>query len=184
MAKILIGYATNEGQVAKIVNAITVQLRALRHTVHSADLATDCSDCDPGGYDAVIVAASVHAGKHQAQAVRFVKQYRDSLQQCTTAFLSVSLSAAATEQAGLRQADEQLEAFLRETAWQPDMVETVAGAFRYSRFSRIWRWIIRLANKLANKDFARLGWPDLTYDQEFTDWHALRYFGQRFADRL
>ena len=184
MAKILISYTTNEGQVAKVVNVTALQLRALGHTVHSIDLDNACDSPNPSTYDAVIVAASVHAGKHQPATLRFVTRYHAVLQQRLSAFLSVSLSAAATEQAGLNQAGEQIQHFLEQTGWQPDMVEAVAGAFRYSRFSRLWRAIIKFGYTLANKDLAKLGWPDLTRDQEFTNWDALRAFGQRFAERL
>ncbi len=184
MAKILITYATSEGQTAKISLQLAVQLEALGHEVFIADLSNDGARCDPTGYAAVIIAASVHGGRHQTEAIRFVKAHRAVLQEKLTGFVSVSMSAAADEQAGQRQAQAQVESFLATTDWHPDLVEPVAGAFRLSGFSRCWRWIIRAGNALFRHQLKQLGWPQLNRDQELTDWDALQRFAGHFSARL
>ena len=184
MAKrILATYATREGQTARIVGVLASQMEAAGNVVETLDLGK-LSAADPSGFDGVIVAGSVHAGKHEDEVSRFVKDHRDALADRRTAFLSVSLSAAALEEEGQRRASEQVETFLSETGWQPDMVEKVAGAFRYSGFSRPWRWILKLSNRLVRKELDREGWPQLTDDREYTDWPALERFGERFLEEL
>jgi menaquinone-dependent protoporphyrinogen oxidase len=185
MSRILIAYATGEGQTAKIANALSERLQALGHSVRLADLQHQGAWPDPAAHDAVIVAASVHAGRHQKRALRFVRQHRDVLARRTAAFLSVSMSAAATKEAGLRMADQQVQSFLDEAGWRPAQVETVAGALRYSRLSGLRRLAILVLGRLFRRGLRRLGWPDdLTRDAEFTDWAALRGFADRFAAGL
>ena len=184
MANILIAYITKEGQTAKIAETIATQLQSLNHDTRLIDLAHDDPNDAPCDYQATIIAASVHMGRHQEQALAFVKQFRDMLDQRKTAFLSVSMSAASTEQAGKQQAKEQLESFLQEANWRPHMTEMIAGAIRISEFSCLWRWIIKVSQRMVNKELTRLGWPDLGRDQEFTDWDALHRFVEQFADGL
>ena len=182
--KILAAYATREGQTARIMGILATQLEAAGQVVETVDLGKLPQGADPADFDGVIVAGSVHAGKHEKEVSRFVASHREILAERRTAFLSVSMFAAALEEEGRRHAEEQVETFLADTDWKPDMVETVAGALRYSKFSRPWRWILKLSNRLARKDLDRQGWPQLTEDREFTDWAALERFGERFLDGL
>lgn len=185
MSHILIAFATGEGQTARITEALVSQFRALGHTVSHADLEDRALHPDPAAHDAVIVAASVHAGRHEKRALRFARRHRDALSQRPNAFLSVSMSAASSNEAGQQKADEQVETFLGQSGWRPEQVETIAGAFRLSRLPPLRRWIMRRMLGLFRKELDRLGWPeDLTHDHEYTDWDALRGFGERFAARL
>ncbi len=184
MSSILVAYATTEGQTAKITNALAQQLRAVGHTVDLVKLPYPKADLDFARYDAIIIAASVHAGKHQDSALRFVSQYADALRSRFTAFLSVSMAAVATEKPGLQRADEQVASFLEQVDWRPDLEENLGGAFHYSAFSRIKRWIFNLSQRIFKNELDRQGWPDLTVDQEFTDWDAVRRFGMRFVAGL
>ena len=183
-ALVLIAYATNEGQTARIAGTLAKQFEANGHLVSILDLGDTATPPDPAAYDGIVVAASVHAGKHQESAQRFVSDHRNALDASTTAFLSVSLSAVAKATEGQARADEQIRLFLEATRWKPDFVEALGGAFRYSGFSRPWRAIIRLSQRLFRRQLEQQGWPDMTLDQEFTDWDALRRFGQRFCAKL
>lgn len=185
MSRILIAYATGEGQTAKIVASLAETLEELGHSVRLADLSEAAEGPDPAATDAVMLAASVHAGKHQEIALRYARQHGDALQNRVTAFVSVSLSAAATTPPGRQQASKQAETFLKEADWRPDQVELVAGALRVSQLSWFQRLMTRLAQVLFRKELNRLGWPDdLTLEAEFTDWAALRRLAERFAERL
>jgi len=185
MSRILIAYATGEGQTRKIAQALEGQFQALGHTVRVADLTARGNPPDPAAHDAVVVAASVHAGRHQKHALRFVTRHRDALTQRPNAFLSVSLFAAASKEAGLQQAREQVNAFLEKAGWQPEHVEMVAGAFRMSRMGWFGRWVLRRMLGLFRRELERTGWPDvLGGDAEYTDWDALHRFGERFAAAL
>lgn len=184
MSSILIAYATSEGQTAKISDTLAKQLGTAGHAVDLADLASRDAEPDVSDYDAVIVAASVHAGKHQDSVLRFVTEHAEALRPKPTAFLSVSMFAVATEEASRQRADEQVASFLKQVDWKPDLIEKLGGALRYSQFSGLWRWIFRLSQRLFRKQLDREGWPDLTVDREFTDWDTVRRFGTQFDARL
>ena len=62
MANIYVPYGTVEGQTAQIADYIADVIRAHGHQAETADL-KHSGDTLPGGYDGVIVAASVHMGK-------------------------------------------------------------------------------------------------------------------------
>lgn len=185
MARILIAYATQEGQTARIVSALARQLESAGHSVQVTDLRERRDEPDPRAFDGILLAASVHAGRHAHRAKRFVKRHRAALEARCTAFVSVSMSAAATTPAGLEQAQTQLQDFLDATAWSPTLCETMAGALRYSQLSLAKRLVIRVLGRLFRRELNRLGWPpDLTRDQEFTDWDAVRRCGERFLEKL
>ncbi|NJN47384.1 MAG: hypothetical protein HC808_13960 [Candidatus Competibacteraceae bacterium] len=184
MSNILIAYATSEGQTAKISKVLSQQLQSSGHRVELIELESHHPGLDVQRFDAVIVAASVHAGRHQKSAVRFATHHAEALRSKTTALVSVGLAVVATEEAGRQRADEQVSAFLEQVGWQPDLIEKLGGAFRYSQFSKFKRWLFRLSQRLFRKDLDRQGWPDLTADNELTDWAELRRFGNEFAARL
>ncbi len=89
MIRILIVYGTTHGQTTKIANAVSL---ALRSRAASVDVVPARSACRPHGYDAVIVAASVHAGTYQKQVRRWVRSHAQELNRKPTALVSVSLS--------------------------------------------------------------------------------------------
>lgn len=185
MSRILIAYATNEGQTGRIATALADQLEQLGHAVERAPLGRKATGPDPTAYDAAIVAASVHAGRHQKHALRYVRHFRAALGQRPAAFVSVSGLAAATRPAGQEEAAKQVEAFLTAAEWHPPLVERVAGALRPSQLSWFLRLVLSQMRKFARKELERLGWPAMgPDDQEFTDWAALRRFGERFAETL
>ena len=184
MSRVLIAYATSEGQTSRIVTSLAEELRQCGDDVHLIELAGGGQSIDTSPVDTVIVAASVHAGKHQDNAIEFVKSHLGDLSNKRTAFLSISLSAAANEEAGRSRAIEQLHAFLRDTGWSPDYSETIAGAFHFTRFSRLWQWIIRASERLFSGELRRQGWPSMTVDKEYTDWAAVRTFAHRFSESI
>jgi menaquinone-dependent protoporphyrinogen oxidase len=51
------------------------------------------ADTVPDRYDAVVVGASIHMGKHDKHVVKFVQKNRDTLERLPSAFFSVSLAA-------------------------------------------------------------------------------------------
>lgn len=92
MARVLIPYGTTEGQTAKIADVIADVIRDRGHTADAVDI-NGPSNKAPAGYDAVIVGASIHMGKHDKHVVEFVQKNHDTLDQLPSAFFSVSLAA-------------------------------------------------------------------------------------------
>ncbi len=90
MTNILIVYGTTDGHTRKIVHVLAENLRALRCSVDLVDAAGTLRRLSPEGYDAVVVAASVHIGSFQAAVTRWVRTHADALNRLPTAFLSVA----------------------------------------------------------------------------------------------
>ncbi len=164
--KILILYATTEGQTRKVARRVFDQLV---RSGHAAEMiaAGDAVDLAPAAFDAAIIAASVHAGRYQQPLIDWVRAQSAALAALPTLFLSVSLSAAggdADDWEGLRNC---LRAFEAETGWIPGRVEHVAGAFRFREydFFRYWamRWIAATKDETVHPG----------HDKEYTDWPAL-----------
>src|SRR5262249_14809889 len=94
--RVAIIYATREGQTRSISEYLAGTFRA-------RDVSSDVFNVkqtaypDLDAYDALVLAASVHLGKHETELVRFVKHHRDELERIPTAFLSVSMSQAGVE---------------------------------------------------------------------------------------
>lgn len=176
MAHILILYGTTEGQTQKIASVIGDTIRDRGHSVELVGSTAFNGPLPAVSFDGVIVGASVHTGHHQEAVVRFVKDNRTTLMTLPTAFFSVSL--AVLDEAQSEEATDYATRFLDETGWAPDLVETVAGALRYTKYGFIKRFIMKQISK-------RHGRPtDTSRDFEFTDWHQVERFVNRFLHTL
>ena len=174
MSRILLFYASVEGQTALISERIARTLRAHGHSVDmvSADVQTDFSS-----YDGVIVGASIHYGHHPAPLRKLVRSQRDVLEARHNAFFSVSLSAG-----GPRPKPEAvqryIDKFLRRTGWRPHLVASFAGAVKYSVYGPIKRRVMIVFVGLGG------GETDTSRDYEYTDWDAVERFAQTCAQLM
>ncbi|MGI9302901.1 MAG: flavodoxin domain-containing protein [Gammaproteobacteria bacterium] len=177
MAKILILYGTTEGQTRKIAERAAEIVGDSGHAVNVAD---GTSEVQPAGcYDAVIILASVHQGKHQASITHYVKSNFSMLERIPTAFLSVSLAAASPEPQGRTEAAKYMQDFLeQETGWTPDRSHCVAGALRYTRYDFFKRLIMRMLARHAGAQ------TDTTQDYEYTDWDDVTRFVEHFLSEV
>jgi menaquinone-dependent protoporphyrinogen oxidase len=91
-----------------------------------------------------------------------------------SAFVSVSMLAAATDGKSQAAVAGYVERFIKQTGWTPRLIHMAAGARRYSRHNPLGRWILRYVDRKSG-----FAW-DTTQDHEWTDWQALG----RFADTL
>lgn len=175
MAKILIVYGTVEGQTRKIAGFVNDHLSRRRNDVRLVDAADAPKDLDPAAYDAVIVAASVHMGRHQAAAAHFVKAHLDALRSRPGAFISVSLHAMSDDLNDRAETKRYVEAFCENTGWTPRAVCHAAGALRFTQYD----FFKTLAARQVAKE--RRVAPDAQGDYEFTDWTALTRFIDEFV---
>jgi menaquinone-dependent protoporphyrinogen oxidase len=60
-------YATREGQTRRIAERVAQDLRARRFDVECNNLRDYDAKIQPNDYSAVVLAASVHAGKHERE---------------------------------------------------------------------------------------------------------------------
>ena len=182
MKTIGILYATREGQTKRIAEYIAGGLVARGFEAEVRNLA-DGLDIDLRQYSAVVLAASIHAGRHEAEMVKFVQHHVAELGSLRTAFVSVMLSQAGVERPSAT-ADERarfaadvkgvLEAFFKKTGWRPNRVMPVAGALLYTKYNFFIRFVMK---QIARKAGAE---TDTSRDYEYTDWTAL----DRFVDEL
>ena len=175
MSRILLLYATMEGQTARIAERIA---RALRKQGHSVEmLPADTAETDPAAYDGVMVGASIHYGHHPANLRTLVRRHGKALAARPCAFFSVSLSAGGPRPKPVA-AQRYIDKFLRRTGWQPQLVASFAGAVKYSVYGPIKRRVMVVFVGLGG------GETDTTRDYEYTDWEAVDRFAGEYARRL
>lgn len=169
---ILIFYASNHGQTEKIVHRVADCFP--ENTVELVNV-KEARSVSAGDFEAVIVAASVHAGHHQRKIVDWVKRNRDELTARPNAFLSVSLSAADEDEEGRESEAKAIKDFTDETGWIPARSEPIAGALQYREYDAFTRLFMKLLMKRTDKPF------DTSRDYDYTDWEALDRLGAELA---
>ncbi len=176
MSNVLVLYATVEGQSRKIAEHIcdhTVRLCRSARVVDAAHLPASLNLAD---FDAVIIVASVHMGRHHQAAAHFVRSNAEALQRMPGALVSVSLHAVGLEASDVEEAREYVDLFAGDTGWIPHAVHYAAGALRFTRYDFFKRWMLRRIAAERGLD-ANKG-----EDIEFTDWHALDTFVTGFLN--
>ena len=135
----------------------------------------------------VILAASVHVGRHEPAMVQFVRDHRAELEKLPTALLSVSLTEAGAEDhdrsleermKAREDVEQMLQTFYAESNFQPRRVQPVAGALLYTQYGRLLRLAMKFIAKRAG------GSTDTSRDHVYTDWQALERFAEEFAEEL
>jgi menaquinone-dependent protoporphyrinogen oxidase len=175
MKPIGIFYATREGLTERIAEYLAAAVSSHGFAVDLRNVA-DPMMCDPARYSILVLAASVHAGHHEPEMLKFVRQYARELRSVSSYFLSVSLSQAGVERMSSTKerrdhfaADVQkmIDAFVRDTGWQPKRIKPIAGALRYTKYNFFLRYIMKRIAKKAGAE------TDTSRDYEYTDWSAL-----------
>ena len=176
MPRILVVYATTDGHTAKVAGALAETLQKNGDTV-DVYVASQPAPA-PDAYDAVVVAASVHAGGYQRSVRRWVRTHAEALAAKPSAFVSVCLGVLQHEPAVQRDLQRILDDFAASTGWRPAIVKLVAGALPYTKYG----WLRRLAMK---RIVAKAGGDtDTSRDYEYTDWNDLRRFAGDFGRGL
>jgi menaquinone-dependent protoporphyrinogen oxidase len=175
MAHVVVPYGTTEGQTAKIADVIADVVRDLGHEADCIDI-TDLGDTVPDHYDAVILGASIHMGKHDKHVVEFARGNRDTLQRLPSAFFSVSLAA----HGDVEEAQGYVDRFEDDTGWHPDQVALFGGALPYTHYGFIKR---HMMHKIVGDKPGDLG-LDISRDYVYTEWDAVKRFAEHFAERL
>ncbi len=164
--KLLIDYATTDGQTRKVARFCADRIAASGHTVELLNV-EDAEGLDLTRFEGAILAGSLHAGGFQKPLAAFAKAQAEGLAKLPTLFLPVSLSAAGDDPedwAGLKTC---VERFLAEAAWVPGQVTHVAGAFRFTQYDFFRSWAMK---RIAD---AKGEVVDTHADKEYTDWDAL-----------
>ena len=152
MSRILIAYDTTEGQTRKVVHYMNDAVRRTGHAPQVIDIRRPPSGFSVDGFDAILVGASIHMGKHSRHLSAFVRRHKVRLEAIPTGFFSVSLSAAGTEKQKA-DADRWLNEFLRQVDWSPTIKTTFAGGLAYRKYGGfVKRWIMKRIARDAGGD--------------------------------
>jgi menaquinone-dependent protoporphyrinogen oxidase len=173
MPRILVVYGTTDGHTAKVAGAIT-------ETLHRTGAVVDLSPAGdyapaPDEYDAVIVAASVHAGRYQKSVEQWVRVHAAAFGRKPAAFVSVCLGVLQHDAKVQRDLQAILDRFVSTTGWRPTVVKFVAGALPYTHYSWLRRLVMKRIVAKAGGD------TDTSRDFEYTDWNDLRHFAADFV---
>jgi menaquinone-dependent protoporphyrinogen oxidase len=172
MPRILVLYGTTDGHTAKIARALGVALGT--HAAH-VDVMDAAANPGPASYDAVVVAASIHAGKYQRTVERWVRRHAPVLDGKPTAFVSVCLAVLQRDPSVQQELAAIVGRFLTATGWTPTIEKSVAGALLYTQYNWLKRWVmVRIVRKGG-------GDTDTSRDYEYTDWADLREFADQFG---
>ena len=175
MCDVPVFYATTEGQTRRIAERMAEQM--CKHGLDSravAIISEEASHIDWRRVRGAAVGASLHAGRHQAEAVAFARVHHEKLSAIPSVFFSVSLSAASKNISEVNTARTIAQQFVADTGWQRSSVATVAGRLAYTQYS----WFVRMfMRRIARKEG---GSTDTSRDHEYTNWEQV----ERIADEL
>jgi menaquinone-dependent protoporphyrinogen oxidase len=174
MMRVLIPYGTTEGQTARISEYVADVVRGQGHEAYAVDIkGSGAPKLD--GYDAVIVGASIHMGRHEDYVRDFVKENRDALERLPSAFFSVSLAAHDDTE----EAEGYIEEFVQETGWRPGLVGLFGGALLYTQYGFIKRYVMKkIARHKGSPD------TDTSRDYVYTDWESVKHFAEEFLELI
>jgi menaquinone-dependent protoporphyrinogen oxidase len=153
---------------------------AIGETLHRNGAEVDVRAADdpapaPDGYDAVIVAASVHAGHYQRSVRRWARTHAEALSHKPAAFISVCLGVLQRDAKVQHDLQAIVEEFVASTGWRPGVVKFVAGALPYTQYGWVRRLVMKRIVAKAGGD------TDTSRDYEYTDWDDLRHFAADFG---
>ena len=146
MMRILVPYGKTEGLTAKISEFAADVIRGHGHEAEAVNIKGSGAP-SPDGYDAVIVGASIHMGKHEDYVLDFVRKNRDALERLPSAFFSVSMAAHDNPE----EAEGYIEEFTREAGWRPARVGLFGGALLYTQYVFIKRHLMKKIALFSNR---------------------------------
>ena len=162
--KLLIVYATREGQTRKIAIRLADHLRDSGAEVEVRDARQPFS-LSLRDFDHLVFGASMHAGGLEKEIRDFVARHQTEISARPRSFFLVLLSAATKDQTlrdeWLRDAESK---FKQQIPVFFSHLEMVAGALRYSQYSLPLKWVMQRIARQAGEG------TDISQDYEYTDW--------------
>src|SRR5262245_50430942 len=119
MARILVLYATSEGQTARIAGAIATRLRF--DDIEADVVKAGAVDARPSDYDGIIVAGSIHAGGYQKAIARWLRAHVMEFGDRPTAFVSVCLAVLSKQEQARDEARAIPRRFVDRLGWHPTL---------------------------------------------------------------
>lgn len=164
--KVLIIYATVEGQTRKIAQFIQEFLQENGHTVDALNVNQHPSDLKH--YDAILIGSSIHMKKFDKDLRKFVVKNVELLNQKPCLFFSVSLTMASGFEDEVAELSTATQDFLTKTAFHPTKISHWKGAIRFSEYNYFKKIAMRM---IAEKHGEKV---DTHQDYEYTDWDEIK----------
>ncbi len=177
MRRVLILFASREGQTQKVASRIFAHLKMKGFAVQLIDAAdsTAMQQIDLGTYDLLVFGASMHAGGLERELVHFVNSHVSRIGTQSRSFFLVLLSAATKDpELKARSLTDARRKMKQQLLVEFDDTEMIAGALAYSKYPLPLKWLMRRIAAKAGEG------TDLSRDYEYTDWRQV----ERYADRL
>ncbi|SFU94698.1 menaquinone-dependent protoporphyrinogen IX dehydrogenase [Xenorhabdus koppenhoeferi] len=168
----LLLYSTQDGQTKKIITRIAENLRRSGVECDLRDLAT-VKQISLAPYQKVMVGASIRYGHFNSVLHQFVICHQKQLNQKTTAFFGVNLTARKPEKR-TAETNAYVRKFLMKSPWRPDLCNVFAGALLYPRYRWLDRIMIQFIMRMSG------GETDTTKEIEYTDWAQVDRFSNEF----
>lgn len=173
MGRTLLVCSSTDGQTRRICERLAGVLRGERHDV-ALIMIEDAGTVDPAAFDLVVVGARIRYGRTDARVKAFANRHAGVLNTMPSAFFSVNVVARKPGR-DRPETNPYVQAFVRDVAWRPRLLEVFAGRLDYPRYGVLDRCIIRFIMWLTDGPTAR----DTVV--EFTDWRRVAAFGHRLA---
>lgn len=164
--KILIGYATKEGQSRSIARHVFRRFADQGQAVELIAL-KDADDVELDQYDGIILAAPIHAGHYPKALSHILSANAGALNGLKTLFLSISLAAHGHDANDWRSLDHIADDLTSATGWKPTQTLQVAGAYRPSKYDILTGFIMRRIISAKDPE------ANLSADKVYTDWAQL-----------
>lgn len=176
--RILAVFGSSHGQAESVLRRVTATLEQHGHSVELYDSERLPRKLAVGDFDAVLIAASIILGRHQAAIRDFVQRHKEALDARPSAFVSINGASPESDPKWQEAARGYLEGFLHQADWTPQWTATFAGALRYRSYGMVTRRLIKLISWQAG------GPTDTSRDYEFTDWVAVDRFAATLSKEL
>ncbi len=175
MARVAIIYGSSEGHTARLAERMAEVMAAAGHT---PEVAAAAKAPAPNGYDALVVASSIHVGHYHQAVRRYLRDHLPALAAMPHAFVSVSLSEASPGASGAETVAGYLHTLREETGFEPARAVSFGGALAFRRYGVLTRLMLRRI--AAHGGLA----TDTSTNHDYTDWAAVDAFAASFASEL
>lgn len=175
MAKILIVYASKNGQSEKIAHFMAEQLRPRGHSVDLFHCGQQPDIIELKLYDAVIVGGPVYAHGFPHSLVQWTAAHAAELQRKAASFFSVCLGILQTDVKVQEDEKQIVVQFFNKTGWHPRRWTIFAGGLPYTKYNWFIRFFMKRIAAKAGGD------TDTTKDFEYTNWAEVKRFALESA---
>ena len=180
MPRILLVYATREGQTEKVAMRITEHLQNLDVNVqiYNAKDADLIRNIELNSFDLLVFGGSMHAGGIEEELINFINENAHEISSMPRSFFLVVLSAA-TKDPELRESwlADARDKMNQQLAVEFTEVEMIAGALAYSKYSFPLKWVMRRIAAKAGEG------TDISRDYEYTNWEQVERYAHSLVNK-